>query len=96
MALDFSLTPEQEEIRALAHEFAEKEMRPQADYFDENEETPWEVMGKAHELGIGPAAAQRIIAHRDEYGAFATPEALADVEGLGSKRVAELLDRIRV
>src|SRR5205807_8272753 len=57
MALDFSLTPEQEEIRALAHEFAEKEMRPQADYFDENEETPWEVMGKAHELGIGPAAA---------------------------------------
>lgn len=46
--------------------------------------------------GIGPAAAQRIIAHRDEYGAFATPEALAAVEGLGPKRVAELLDRIRV
>ncbi len=56
MALDFSLTPEQEEIRALAHEFAVKEMRPKADYFDEHEETPWEVMRKAHELGIGPSA----------------------------------------
>ena len=52
MALDFTLTPEQEEIRALAHEFAEKEMRPKADYFDEREETPWEVMKKAHELGL--------------------------------------------
>ncbi|MFN2452058.1 MAG: acyl-CoA dehydrogenase family protein [Candidatus Dormibacteria bacterium] len=52
MALDFTLTPEQEEIRALAHEFAEKEMRPRADYFDEREETPWEVMKKAHELGL--------------------------------------------
>ena len=56
MALDFSLTKEQEEIRALAHEFAEKEMRPNALYYDENEETPWEVMRKAHELGIGANA----------------------------------------
>src|SRR5258708_19058837 len=57
MALDFSLTSEQEEIRALVHEFAEKEMRPKADYYDEHEETPWEVMRKAHELGIGANAA---------------------------------------
>ena len=56
MPLDFSLTPEQEEIRALVHEFAEKEMRPRADYHDEHEETPWEVMRKAHEIGIGPSA----------------------------------------
>ena len=56
MPLDFSLTPEQEEIRALVHEFAEKEMRPRADHHDEHEETPWEVMRKAHEIGIGPAA----------------------------------------
>jgi acyl-CoA dehydrogenase len=56
MGLDFSLTREQEEIRELAHEFAEKEMRPVADYFDEHEETPWEVMRKAHELGLGPSS----------------------------------------
>src|SRR5579864_3979576 len=54
MALDFSLTPEQEEIRNLAHEFAEKEMRPVADHYDEHEETPWDVMRKAHELGLDP------------------------------------------
>ena len=54
--LDFSLTPEQEEIRALAHDFAVNEMRPKADYFDEHEETPWEVMKKAHELGLDAAS----------------------------------------
>ncbi len=56
MGLEFSLTREQEEIRDLAHEFAEKEMRPVADRYDENEETPWEVMRKAHELGLDPAS----------------------------------------
>jgi alkylation response protein AidB-like acyl-CoA dehydrogenase len=55
MTLEFSLTPEQEEIRELAHEFAEKEMRPVAEHYDETEETPWEVMRKAHELGLDPA-----------------------------------------
>src|SRR5579884_4039420 len=55
MALDFTLTREQEEIRELAHEFAEKEMRPVADHYDETEETPWDVMRKAHELGLDPA-----------------------------------------
>ena len=30
MPLDFTLTPEQEDIKALAHEFAEKEIRPVA------------------------------------------------------------------
>jgi alkylation response protein AidB-like acyl-CoA dehydrogenase len=54
--LDFSLTSEQEEIRRLAHDFAEKEMRPKADYFDEREETPWEVMKKAHEVGLDAAS----------------------------------------
>jgi len=54
--LDFSLTTEQEDIRALAHDFAVREMRPRADYFDEHEETPWEVMRLAHELGIGASA----------------------------------------
>src|ERR1700730_5128247 len=56
MGLDFSLTREQEEIRDLAHEFAEKEMRPVADHYDEKEETPWDVMRKAHEVGLSPAS----------------------------------------
>ncbi len=56
MGVDFSLTREQEEIRDLAHEFAEKEMRPVAERYDENEETPWEVMRKAHALGLDATA----------------------------------------
>ncbi|MFN2568728.1 MAG: acyl-CoA dehydrogenase family protein [Candidatus Dormibacteria bacterium] len=56
MALDFGPTAEQEEIRRLAHEFAESEMRPVAARYDELEETPWEVMRKAHQLGLGASA----------------------------------------
>jgi alkylation response protein AidB-like acyl-CoA dehydrogenase len=56
MGLDFSLTREQEEIRDLAHEFAEKEMRPVAERYDEHEETPWEVMRNAHALGLDATA----------------------------------------
>jgi alkylation response protein AidB-like acyl-CoA dehydrogenase len=56
MPIDFSLTKEQEEIRQLAHEFAEKEIRPVAQYYDETEEFPWEVVKKAHKLGLTPSA----------------------------------------
>ena len=44
MTLGFSLTPEQQEIRKLAHQFAEKEIRPVAAHFDETEEFPYDVV----------------------------------------------------
>ncbi|HVB14618.1 MAG TPA: acyl-CoA dehydrogenase family protein [Candidatus Dormibacteraeota bacterium] len=56
MPLDFSPTPEQEEIRDLAHQFAEQEIRPVAADYDEREETPWAVIGKAQEVGLGASA----------------------------------------
>src|SRR5947209_1910175 len=56
MPLDFSLTPEQEEIRKLAHEFAEREIRPVAAEYDKTEEFPHEVVRKAHQIGLGPSA----------------------------------------
>ncbi len=56
MAIDFALTSEQEAVRQLAHRFAAEEMRPQAAAYDEREEVPWEVMRRAHALGIGPAS----------------------------------------
>src|SRR5436189_5957939 len=56
MPLDFSLTAEQEAIQQLAHEFAEKEIRPVAPYHDETEEFPYEVVARAHRLGLSPAA----------------------------------------
>src|SRR3989441_12288978 len=56
MPLDFSLSAEQKAIQQLAHEFAEKEIRPVAAYHDETEEFPYEVVKKAHRLGLTPAA----------------------------------------
>jgi alkylation response protein AidB-like acyl-CoA dehydrogenase len=50
--IGFQLTDEQEQIRQLAHRFAEAEIRPVAAEYDESEETPWPVMGKAAEIGI--------------------------------------------
>src|SRR2546430_15222438 len=50
------MTPEQEAIRKLAHESAEKEIRPVAARYDESEEFPYEVVQKAHRLGLSPAA----------------------------------------
>ena len=56
MPLDFTLTREQEEIRSLAHEFAEKEIRPVAAQYDESEEFPRPVLEKAHKVGLTPVA----------------------------------------
>lgn len=50
--IDFRLTEEQERIRRLAHEFAEREIRPVAAYYDEVEEMPWPVLEKAARIGL--------------------------------------------
>jgi acyl-CoA dehydrogenase len=46
--VDFSLTEEQEFIRKLARDFAQKEMAPRAEHHDQTAEFPWEVIKKAH------------------------------------------------
>jgi acyl-CoA dehydrogenase len=50
--LSFELTDEQRALRALAHEFAEKEIRPKAAEYDEHQTHPADVLAKAHELGL--------------------------------------------
>src|SRR5256886_3283270 len=50
------MTPEQEAIRKLAHQFAEREMRPVAADCDETEEFAYEVVKKAQRVGLSPAA----------------------------------------
>ena len=50
--VSFALTPEQRELRALAREFAEKEIRPRAAEYDEHSTHPADVIAKAHELGF--------------------------------------------
>ncbi len=50
--VSFELTEEQRSLRELAHEFAEKEIRPRAAEYDEHQTHPAEVIEKAHALGL--------------------------------------------
>ena len=50
--VDFRLTTEQQQLRDLAHSFAEKEMRPVTAHHDETGEFPKEVLQKAWSLGL--------------------------------------------
>ena len=50
--IDFQLTDEQEQMRQLAHRFAERETRPVAAEHDERDETPWAVMRQAAQVGL--------------------------------------------
>jgi acyl-CoA dehydrogenase len=50
--VSFALTDEQRELRALAREFAEKEIRPKAAEYDVRMRHPADVIAKAHEVGL--------------------------------------------
>jgi alkylation response protein AidB-like acyl-CoA dehydrogenase len=50
--MDFSLTDEQREIRALAREFAQAEIEPHAAAWDREHRFPGELYGKLAELGL--------------------------------------------
>lgn len=50
--VDFALSDEQKAFQRLAHEFAEKEIRPVAAQYDESEEFPWDVVRKAAKMGL--------------------------------------------
>lgn len=50
--ISFSLTEEQEALKAMAREFAEKEMKPNAAKYDREEEFPEDIMKKAFEVGF--------------------------------------------
>jgi competence protein ComEA len=46
-------------------------------------------------VGIGPAKAQAIVAHRDKHGPFRSAEDLARVRGIGAKTVERNKDLLR-
>jgi acyl-CoA dehydrogenase len=50
--VDFTLTDEQKALREMAHDFAEKEMRPVAWEYDKDGDWPQPVLEKAWELGL--------------------------------------------
>ncbi|MFQ5380153.1 MAG: acyl-CoA dehydrogenase family protein, partial [Dehalococcoidia bacterium] len=57
--IDFSLSDAQRQMKATAHEFARKEIRPVAAEYDRrpdpNEAFPWDVYEKGNELGFNKA-----------------------------------------
>ena len=46
--------------------------------------------------GFGPATAAKILAHREQHGAFGSVEELADVPGIGERRLAALRELVTV
>jgi acyl-CoA dehydrogenase len=52
LGISFELTGEQKALRELAHEFAEKEIRPRQAAYDEHSTHPADVLAKAHEVGL--------------------------------------------
>src|SRR6059058_1642574 len=50
--VSFGLTDEQKALRDLAHDFAEREIRPREREYDEHSTHPADVLAKAHELGL--------------------------------------------
>ena len=50
--MDFKLSEEQEMMKKMVHDFAEKEVKPLAAQVDETHEFPHENVRKAAELGL--------------------------------------------
>ena len=50
--MDFDLTPEQQDIRRLARDFAEGEVAPVAEELDRTKSFPYEIVAKLGELGL--------------------------------------------
>ena len=52
MSISFGLSEEQQALQELARDFARNEMRPVAAHHDETGEYPYEVLKKAHAIGL--------------------------------------------
>ena len=50
--MDFEFTPENKQIRELARDFAQTELKPVVMKYDESQEFPFEIMHKLGELGF--------------------------------------------
>src|SRR2546426_854176 len=53
--VEFDLTDEQRLLQKTAHEFVEREMRPVALEYDKKGTVPWDIIQKAHAIGLDTA-----------------------------------------
>ena len=77
--VDFTLTEEQENIREMAHDFAEKEIRPVAWEYDKDGTWPEEIIKKAWELGLMNSHLPERVRRRGRF----LPRRLPDRRGAG-------------
>lgn len=49
---NFDLTDEQKSIKDMARKFAREEIAPKVAHHDKTGEYPWDIIKKAHELGL--------------------------------------------
>src|SRR5438552_2137 len=107
--VSFSLTEEQKELRRLAREFAEREIRPHEAECDEKMRHPEEVIAQAHRSGGGNAMSAFIVPmdapavtiekHLDKMGQRATDTsafALQDVRIPVENRLGEEGDGFKI
>lgn len=52
MNWNLTLTDEQREFQELARKFAREEILPKAAHHDKTGEFPWDIIKKAHEVGL--------------------------------------------
>src|SRR5437016_6231491 len=97
--VSFALTEEQRALRELAHEFAEKEIRPKAAEYDEHQTHPADVIAKAHEVGlINPHIPEELggAGLGAMEGALISEELCWGCSGIGTSIVANILGALPV
>ncbi len=83
--VSFELSEEEKMVQQAAHDFAKKEIRPVAAYFDEHEETPYDLIKKAAGVGFGVSREGGIL---DGAGSSLLPSILAEELSWGCAGIA--------
>ena len=83
--VSFELSDEERLVQQVAHDFAKKEIRPVASYYDEREEVPYDIIKKAAAVGFGVSRQGSIL---DGGGSSLVPSILAEELSWGCAGIA--------
>jgi acyl-CoA dehydrogenase len=83
--VSFELLDEERLVQQVAHDFAKKEIRPVAAYYDEREETPYDLIKKGAAIGFGVSREGGLL---DEGSSSLVPSILAEELSWGCAGIA--------
>ncbi len=83
--VSFELNDEERMVQQVAHDFAKKEIRPVAAYYDEHEEVPYDLIKKAAAIGFGISREGSLL---DSGGSSLIPSILAEELSWGCAGIA--------